>query len=53
MDHVNVAPTLAAVIAQEIQAQLGVHRRTEEISPLNADAVPDEFNVQLRDRVAG
>jgi len=51
MDELNVARALATVIAEEIDAQLGVHRRLEDMSPLIADAVLDAFTVQLRDGV--
>lgn len=51
MDEFDVALELATVIAEEIDAQLGVHRRVEDMSPLIADAVLDAFTVQLRDGV--
>ncbi len=51
MDEVNVARALATVIAEEIEAQLGVHRRVEDMSPLIADAILDAFTVQRRDGI--
>jgi hypothetical protein len=51
MDELNVAHALATVIADEIDAQLGVHRRVEDMPPLIADAILDAFTVQTRDGV--
>lgn len=51
MDELNVARALATVIAEEIDAQTGVHRRVEDMSALIADAVLDAFTVQFRDGV--
>jgi hypothetical protein len=51
MDELNVARALAKVIAEEIDAQLGVHRRVEDMPPLIADAILDAFVVQIRDGV--
>jgi hypothetical protein len=51
MGELNVAHALATVIAEEIDAQLGVHRRVEDMPPLIADAILDAFTVQTRDGV--
>jgi hypothetical protein len=48
---IAIARDLAAVIAEEIGAQLGVHRRVEDMPPLIADAILDAFQVQPRERV--
>jgi hypothetical protein len=50
MDESTIARDLAAVIAEEIAAQLGVHRAVEDM-PLIADAVLDAFQVQPREQV--
>ena len=51
MDESAVARDLAAVIAEEIAAQLGVHRSVEDMPPLIADAILDAFRVQPREDV--
>ena len=51
MDDSTVARDLAAVISEEIEAQLGVHRRMEDMPALIADAILDAFQVQHRDVV--
>lgn len=48
MDDSTVARDLAAVIAEEIEAQLGVHRRIEDMPGLIADAILDAFQVRHR-----
>jgi hypothetical protein len=48
MDELNVAHALATVIAEEIDTQLGVHRRVEDVPPLIADAILDAFTVRTR-----
>ncbi len=49
MDKSAIAHDLAAVIAEEIAAQLGVHRSTEDMPPLIADAILDAFQVTPRE----
>jgi len=51
MDDSEVARDLTAVIAEEIETQLGVHRSVEAIPHLIADAVLDAFRVQPREQV--
>jgi hypothetical protein len=51
MDESAVARDLAAVIAAEIAAQLGVHRLVKDMPPLIADAILDAFQVQPREEV--
>ncbi|RKS10809.1 hypothetical protein DFP74_6591 [Nocardiopsis sp. Huas11] len=41
---------LAAVIADEIEAQLGVHRPVGEMPELIADAILDAFRVERADQ---
>ena len=51
MDESTIARDLAAVIAEEIAAQLGVHRAVEDMPHLIADAILDAFEVQPREGV--
>ena len=51
MDDSEVARDLPAVIAEEIEAQLGVHRSVEAMPHLIADAILDAFHVQPREGV--
>jgi hypothetical protein len=48
MDEPTIADDLAAVIAEEIAAQLGVHRAVEDMPPLIADAVLKKVPGPLR-----
>ena len=43
----TVARDLTAVIAEEIEAQLGAHRQVADMPGLIADAILDAFQVQL------
>ncbi len=51
MDKYAVARELAAVIADEIEAQLGIHRPVDDLPPLIADAILDTFCVTRLDEV--
>ncbi|MEE2052425.1 hypothetical protein [Nocardiopsis tropica] len=52
MDKRTVARELAAVIADEIEAQRGVRRPVGEMPPLIADAILDAFCVERVDEAA-
>jgi hypothetical protein len=45
----GIARDLAAVIAEEIAAQMGAHRPVEEMPDLIADAILDTFRVLPRE----
>jgi hypothetical protein len=49
IDDSTVVRELTAVISEEIEAQLGVHRQVEDIPGLIADAILDAFWVQPRE----
>lgn len=44
----EVAVQLRLVIAWEVEAQLGVERRVEEMPPLIADTLLDYFDIALK-----
>ena len=51
MDRKTVAQNLTDVIAEEIEAQVGVLRPVDQMAPLIADAILDFFEVRTREGI--